>query len=55
LNRDAQYKRDVLRVELWVAEQRLTWTGKLRTVKVAKPGEAATYLVSVAEGQFGST
>jgi hypothetical protein len=50
LNRGAQDKRDVLRVEVWVAEKRLTWTGKFQAGKVRKPGEAATYLGKGADG-----
>ena len=43
-------KPDVLCVEVWVAERRLDWTGKARTGKAAKPGEAAEYLGKGADG-----
>ena len=50
LNPRVQYKHNVPRVEVWVAEQRLTWTGKFQAERVRKPGEAATYLGKGADG-----
>ncbi|MGA2060684.1 MAG: hypothetical protein ABSG67_09410 [Thermoguttaceae bacterium] len=43
-------KRDVICVQIWVAENRLTWTGKGQTEKEVMPGEAAIYLGKGADG-----
>jgi hypothetical protein len=37
-------------VKVWVAENKLTWIGKVRTKKVAKPDESAIYLGKGADG-----
>jgi hypothetical protein len=43
-------KRDVLHVEIWVAENKMVWTGKARTGKEVKPDEAAIYLGKGTDG-----
>jgi len=50
LERGAVYNVDVLRVHIWVAEQKLTWTGKGLAEQSGESGNAAVYLGKAADG-----